>query len=162
MPTEKEMKQAEVAYKNLCKMLDNRGWSYSKHNDDHAITCSATGDDLPIDITIDIHEENSLIIFKSLVARMPEEKLAEGALAVNVLNSSIINGVFEIDFGNGNIYFRLVTSFRDSLISQEVYDYVLACSCVTVDKFNDKLPKLANGEMTLGELYNYAQTCWDN
>lgn len=162
MPTEKEMKQAETAYKNLCKMLDNRGWRYKKHDADHAITCSATGEDLPIDITIDIHEENSLIIFKSKVAVMPKEKIVEGALAVNILNSSIINGVFEIDLRDGTIYFRLVNSFRDSLVSQEVYSYILGCSCATVDKFNDKLPKLANGEMTLGELHNYAQTCWNN
>jgi hypothetical protein len=162
MPTEKEMKQAVNAYKNLCKMLDNRGWKYEKHNDEHSITCSATGDDLPIDITIDIHEENSLIIFKSKVATMPEEKLVEGALAVNVINTSIINGVFEIDLSTGTIYFRLVNSFRDSLISQEVYNYVLGCSCVTVDKFNDKLVALADGKLTLGELYNYAQTCWND
>jgi hypothetical protein len=93
---------------------------------------------------------------------MPEEKLVEGALAVNVINTSIINGVFEIDLSTGTIYFRLVNSFRDSLISQEVYNYVLGCSCVTVDKFNDKLVALADGKLTLGELYNYAQTCWND
>lgn len=162
MATEKEIKQANAAYKNLCRMLDNMGWSYNKDETERLIKCSASGDDLPIDITIDIHEENSLIIFESKIFQMPEDRLVDGTLAVNVLNASIINGTFVIDFNTNEISFRLVSSFVDSLIGQEAYEYILGCSCATVDKFNHVLPKYASGEMNLRELYDYAQCCWDN
>ena len=93
---------------------------------------------------------------------MPEDRFVDGAIAVNVLNASIINGTFEIDFNTSEICFRLVSSFVDSLIGQEAYEYILGCSCVTIDKFNHVLPKYASGEMSLKELYDYAQSCWEN
>jgi hypothetical protein len=46
----------------------------------------------------------------------------------------------------------MTSSFIDSLIGDELIEYMLYVSCRTVDDYNDKLEKIANGEMTLAEL----------
>ena len=65
MADSKQLKQAKNAYSTLCSMLDNRGWKYEKKEEDLKITCTAKGDDLPIDILIEIDVERSLICFYS-------------------------------------------------------------------------------------------------
>ena len=77
------------------------------------------------------------------------------ALAVNMINSSIIDGSFDYNILNGNLLFRLTSSFKNSLISENAFEYIIYISCSTVDKYNDKLDSLAKGDYTIEELYKF-------
>ena len=156
MSDTREMKQANRAYNTLCTMLDNRNWKYEKKEEDLKITCTAKGDDLPIDILIEIDVERSLICFYSyLGVKTSSDKRGKMALAVNMINSSIIDGSFDYNILNGNLLFRLTSSFKNSLISENAFEYIIYISCSTVDQYNDKLDSLAKGDYTIEELYKF-------
>ena len=68
MAEEKDLKQARAAYKALCEMLDEKGWHYTKNEQEFKISCSARGDDLPIDVRIEVDPDRLLVM---LLSEMP-------------------------------------------------------------------------------------------
>ena len=54
MSEEKELKQAQTVYKALCEMLNERDWHYEKDEENLAIKCGAQGDDLPMEIIVEV------------------------------------------------------------------------------------------------------------
>ena len=155
MADTKELKQAKFAYSTLCSMLDKRGWNYSKNDEKLSIECGVQGQDLPISIYIKIDTEHSLISLLSyLNFEVPKEKLVEAAVAVNIINSVLVDGSFDFNILKGNILFRLTSSYKDSLISEKAFEYILEVSCVTIDQYNDKIKDLLDDKYTLDELYN--------
>lgn len=150
----KNLKQAKQAYNTLCSMLDNRQWKYSKNEEDLSIECRVQGDDIPMNIFFQIDTDHSLIILYShLDVEVPKEKLVETAVAVNIINSVLVDGSFDYNILKGNILFRLTSSYKSSLISEKAFEYILDVSCSTVDQYNDKLDALIKGEYSLSDLY---------
>ena len=47
------------------------------------------------------------------------------------------------------MYYRMTNSFMESVISEEVFAYLLYASCNVIDDFNDKFLMLAKGMLTL-------------
>ena len=78
-----------------------------------------------------------------------EDKRLEGAIALNQINYTLVDGSFDYNYEDGRVIFRLTSSYRESLISKELFGYMIACLAVTVDKYNDKLLVLAKGGTTL-------------
>ena len=158
MADSKQLKQAKNAYSTLCSMLDNRGWNYDKNENELSISCMVQGKDLPFKILFNIDTDHSLInLFSYLNLKIPTEKLVNTAVAVNIINSVLVDGSFDYDILNGNILFRLTSSYRDSLISEKAFEYILNVSCSTVDLYNDKLDALLKDEYTTEELYSFTR-----
>lgn len=150
----KTLKQAQQAYNTLCSMLDNRQWKYSKNEEDLSIECRVQGDDIPMNIFFQIDTDHSLItLYSHLDIEVPKEKLVETAVAVNIINSVLVDGSFDYNILKGNILFRLTSSYKSSLISEKAFEYILDVSCSTVDQYNDKLDALIKGEYSLSDLY---------
>ena len=150
----KTLKQAKQAYNTLCSMLDNRQWKYSKNEEDLSIECRVQGDDIPMNIFFQIDTDHSLInLYSHLDVEVPKEKLVETAVAVNIINSVLVDGSFDYNILKGNILFRLTSSYKSSLISEKAFEYILDVSCSTVDQYNDKLDALIKGEYSLSDLY---------
>ena len=73
----------------------------------------------------------------------------EAAIAVCVANYGLVNGCFDYDLNDGEIRFRMVQSYRDSIIGNEVYNYMLIVGANTVDKYNDRFLMLFKGMLDL-------------
>lgn len=152
MATDKELKQARAAFDTLCSALDNNDWRYQKNEENMTISCGARGDDLPIDIRIEVDAERMLVMLLSqLPFTAPEDKRTEMAIAVSVINNMLVDGSFDYDIRSGRMVFRISSSFRESLLGERAFMYILLCSCKTVDDFNDKLMMLAKGMLTLDQ-----------
>ena len=148
-----KLKNAQTIFLTVCEMLDDRQWRYQKDAEKLKINCSATGDDLPIDIRFHVDAERDLVMFlSSLNFSVPEEMRETMVKAVSMINYSMVAGSFDFNPATGGLWFRLTSSYRDSLISKAVYDYMLGVSCSTVDEYNDKLLMIAKGNMSLQEL----------
>ena len=52
----------------------------------------------------------------------------------------------------GRLTFRMVQSYRDSLIDMEVFKYMIYVSLNTIDEYSEKLYLLSRGKITLDEL----------
>lgn len=140
MANDDKLQQAQLVYKTLCKTFDDREWTYSKDDDNLAIITSVSGDDLPMPIGMFVESEKQLIsLYSEMPFSVPEQARANMAIAICIINNSLADGCFDFDYFSGRICFRLTTSFRDSLISNELLDFMISFACYTVDTFNDKL-----------------------
>ena len=156
MSEEKKLKQAQTVYATLCEMLDEHDWHYEKDEERLSISCGAQGDDLPIEIRINVDAERSLV---TLLSQMPfvvaEDHRTALAIAVSQANNGMVDGDFDYDYINGRIIFRLTSSYLDSLIGKDMLNYMLMCSCVTIDEYNDKFLMVAKSTMSNEEILDF-------
>ena len=147
---EMKLRQAKVAFATLCKALDNIEWRYTKDEENLSIDCGAQGEDLPIEIVVKVDAKRLVV---SLYSRLPcvvqEDKRVDVAIAICAINDALVDGCFDYDITTGRIFFRMTNSFMESVMSEEVFSYMLFCSCSTVDAYNDKLLMLAKDMLPL-------------
>lgn len=154
MTDEKKLKNAQSVYKALCEMLDEKDFHYEKHEEDLTITFSMRGEDMPMQFVVNIDAGRELVRLLSPVPVIfDEEKRVEAAIATCQINYRLADGSFDFDFKSGRVLFRMTSSFTDSLISKELFLYMLACASYTVDEYNDKLLMLAKGAIPVDEFF---------
>ena len=147
---EYDMKKAVEVYDTLCSMLDNIGWKYDKVEEKLMIKSGVKGEDLPIDFLVIVKPRNQVVQFiSSMPFNMPEDKRVEGALAICTANYGLVDGSFDYDLSDGQIVFRLTSSYRESLLSEALFEYMIMVSASTIDKYNDRFFMLAKGMITL-------------
>ena len=144
------MEQAQSTFATLCQALDKNDWRYRKDEDALKIECGAQGDDLPMEITVSVDAEKMLVL---LLSHMPfviqEDKRLDVAIAVSAINNELVDGCFDYDIASGHMFFRMTNSFIESKLSEEVFAYMLFCSCHVIDEYNDKFLMLAKGMVSV-------------
>lgn len=149
-------KQAKQTFDTLCRMLDNKQWHYQKDVESYTINCGVQGDDLPMDISIEVDAQRQLIVLLSIIPfTVPEDARMDMAMAICAANAYIVDGSFDYDVTRGRIIFRMTSSFRDSLISEDLFEYMLVVSCNTIDDCNDKFLVACKKHMTVDELLEF-------
>ena len=83
----------------------------------------------------------------------PDDKRLDMAVAVSAANNLLVDGSFDYDIKQGRMFFRMTSSFRESLVGKDLFTYMLLCSCKTIDDFNDKFMMLAKGLITLEQFF---------
>ena len=154
MTDDKKLKKAQSVYSGLCEMLDTKGLRYEKHDSDMTITFTAVGNDIPMRFIVNVDAERGLIrLISPIPATFEGDKRIEGAIATSQINYGLADGSFDFEYETGKVYFRLTTSFMDSIISKEVGRYMIGCAGVVVDEYNDKLLMLSKGNLSLDEFF---------
>lgn len=130
--------------------MEHHDWHFKKDEENLTIECGAQGDDLPMEITIVVDPERMLIILMShLPFVMSEDKRLDTAVAVSAVNFALVDGSFDYDIKSGHMIFRMSNSFRESLIGEDLFIYMILVSCHTIDEYNDKFLMLSKGIITL-------------
>ncbi len=144
--TAQEQKNAKKVYDLMLKALNERNWHYKPHDEDLMIVSDYSGDDIPINFLIAIDASREVIRFAApMPFKMSKEKRVDGAIAVAVANYGMVNGSFDYDINDGEIKFRLSTSYHDCEIGKGFFMNMLAVALTTVDNYNDKFMMLAKG-----------------
>ena len=139
-------------YETICAMFDQKGYHYERHDEDHLITCTVTGDDLPMDIIFVVRDERQIVqLISPMPFKIPEDKRVDTALALTVINDDLIDGSFDFDMSDGRISFRLTASYIESILGKELFEYMLMVSASTVDEYNDKLFMIAKGMLSFDQ-----------
>ncbi len=150
MPEERNMLAANEIFATLCQSLDNHNWHYDKDEQGLSIECGAQGDDLPMKISIKVDTKRNLVL---LLSHMPfviqEDKRLDVAIAVSAINNRLVDGCFDYDVASGHIFFRMTNSYIESKIGEDVFTYMLFCSCQTIDEYNDKFLMLSKGMVSI-------------
>ena len=150
MANEKDLKNAKKAYDTLCAMLDDNDYKYEKHEEDLVVTFGVRGEDLPMDIVAAIDEDRQLVrIFSKMPFKVDAEKRIEVAIALCQTNYNLVDGSFDFDLADGSVIFRITSSFRECLISKDLFEFMIAYSCFVVDRYNDQLLMLNKGTLSL-------------
>lgn len=159
MEDEKKMKQAQATYQTLCKMLDTRDWKYQKNDEKLKIESGIRGEDLPIEFIMVVNPRQEIVSFFSrLPFKMSEEKRVEGALAVCLANYGMADGSFDYDISDGEIVFRMTSSFRESLLGEDLFEYMIMCAASTVDVYNDKFLMVSKGAMSIEQFIEFEKS----
>ncbi len=155
MADEKNLKLAKSVYNSLCEMLDEKNVRYDKQQDDLIISFITGGDDIPMQFLVKVDAERQLIrVLSPIPVTFGEEKRVEGAIATCHATYVLADGSFDYDFQTGKVLFRLTSSYMDSLISKNLFEYMIIIAIHTVDKYNDKFFMLAKGQMSIEEFCN--------
>ncbi len=144
------MTRAKEVFNTLVAMLDERDWHYDKFEDDLLIKSGIKGDDLPIEFFVVVNPKNQVVQFISkLPFNMPEDKRVDGAIAVCVANYGLVDGSFDYDISDGEIRYRLTSSYRESTLGKDLFEYMIMVAAGTVDNYNDKFFMVAKNMMTI-------------
>jgi len=144
------MKEAKKVFDTLVRMLDERDWKYEKHEDELLIRSGIKGEDLPIEFLMVIKPKNQLVQFLSkLPFSFPDDKRVDGAIAICAANYGLIDGSFDYDITDGEIIFRLNSSYRESVLGPDLFEYMIMVSASTIDNYNDKFFMLSKGMITI-------------
>lgn len=156
--SEINMAKAKETYDLLCKMLDNRNWHYDKIEDDLIIKSGVKGEDLPIEFIMRVNPRNEIVSFISwLPFKVDESKRIDMALATSVANYNLADGSFDYDITDGTILFRLTSSYRGSILSEDLFEYMLVIASSTVDDYNDKFFMISKGMLTVQQFIEMEQ-----
>jgi hypothetical protein len=151
------MKEAKKVFDSLVNMLDSRDWKYEKFEDELLIRSGIKGEDLPIEFIMVVKPKNQLVQFLSkLPFSMPDDKRVDGAIAVCAANYGLIDGSFDYDISDGEIIFRLNSSYRESVLGPDLFEYMIMVSASTIDNYNDKFFMLAKGMITVEQFLEQA------
>lgn len=154
MAEDKKLAKAGIIFNTLCGKLDEMKLKYEIHEEDLVITFVARGNDLPMQFVLNIDAERELIRLMSLIpAKFEGEKRVDGAIATNQVNFKLADGSFDFDYETGLIMFRMTSSYVDSLISKELFGYMIAVALLTVDEYNDKFLMLSKGMMNVEDFF---------
>lgn len=152
MDNEMKIKNATLAYETLCAALDDMGWKYNRDDDKLIVNFNATGNDLSTSFVILVDVERQLVrLLGYLPFEMSEDKRVEGSIATNFVNYKFADGNFAYNIGNGRIVFSMTATFLDSLIGKEVFEYMIRCSCDTIDDYNDEFLAISEGKLELSK-----------
>jgi len=150
MADEKTLNQAKNVYQTLCQALDHRNWKYRKEEDDLVVVFDVSGDDFPMSFVIAVDAERQLIRLQSkLPVTMSEDNRLLGAAAACIAGYYLVDGNFDYDISSGTIHFRMTACFRESIIGEELFAYLIDCACGTIDNYNDKFFMLNKGLIDL-------------
>ncbi len=147
---EQNLTKAKQVFDTICQMLDGDDWHYEKNEDELTVRFGVQGEDIPVQIGIEVQAERQLVVlFSPMPYKIPEEKRLDLAVAVSVANRGMINGTFDYNVMNGNLLFRISNSYIGCDLSTDVFMYMLQCACATVDEYNDKFLMIAKNVLTL-------------
>ena len=145
-----DIERAKKTFSTLCAYLDEVECPYEKNDEKLSISFTTAGDDLPIKIRVIVDSKKQLIsLFSQIPVVVPEEKRLDLAIAVTVANNSLVDGCFDYDLSEGYIVYRMTSSFIESEIGRDLFEYLMIVSCQTVDEYNDKFLMLSKGLMSI-------------
>lgn len=147
-----QTKNPEAVLKAIGETLGALGYTYDFDEENQVFSLSVVGKDIPMRLRIGVSEkQQTIIIYSTLPIEVSKSRNEIVSMAVAAINYKLINGCFEYDEEDCAIYFRMTESYRDSEISAEMIKYLIRCSLLTVDDYNDKLLLLCRGLLTLEE-----------
>lgn len=150
MADEQQIIKAKKIYATMVSALKKSEWKFEEHEDELTIVSGFSGDDFPIRFYICVDAERKVIQFiGSIGFNMSEDKRVDGAIAVCVANYGLVNGSFDYDINDGEIRFRLTTSYVGCEIGEEFVMHMMVVALSTTDKYNDKFLMLSKGVITL-------------
>lgn len=150
MAEEKKMELAKQVYHTLCDAIERREWNFGKDEENLLVHFGVNGDDIPMQFILIVDAERQLIrVMSPLPFKMSESKRMEGAIATCAASFGMADGSFDYDLSDGTIVFRMTASFRESLIGEGLFQYLISCSCAMVDKYNDQFLALDKGIMSI-------------
>ena len=148
-----QKKLAKNVFNDLCEVIGENGTKYTANKKNLAVTCLMRGEHtlVALDIAVNANDMTVLAI-SPLLFTVSKERRDVFAVAVSSLNAYLPDGHFDFDYQTGELNFRMILSFANSLIDKQALRYLASTMLKTVDGNNDKLQSVANGNSSVEEI----------
>lgn len=153
--TPQKKKEAKIVFDSLVQHLHDIKLNFAQEelDDRYVVRFNMSGDDIPMRFFIYVNPDKQLITLHSpQPVTFPADKIDLACKAICAINYRLTDGDFQIDVRDGEVLFNMSNSYAGSLISKDVFDYMLGMSINIVDEFNDKLLMLSKGLIDLDTL----------
>ena len=141
---------ARAIFNRIVSALDSRNLKYQTDYDNFRFHISFSTDDLDVKVAIVVDAERDLIRLVSILPfSFPEDKRVEGAVATAIANHGMVHGSFDFNFSDGQILFKLASSYKGGSVDEECIHYLLGVAVGTIDQYDDRFLALAKGNMSL-------------
>lgn len=150
MSDDRALKLAKTTYETMCKKLDSIGWKYEKYEQDLVIQSTVRGDDLPIDFIIVVNPDTQIVRYMSkLPFDIGEDKRIDAAIAVCSANNGLVDGNFDYDVMTGEIVYRMTANFRETILHEDIFEYMIVVASKIVNQYNDRFLMLSKGMINI-------------
>lgn len=137
----------------LLSMLEHKKLKYTVQERTDArthILLHFTGEDLPMTLHIILRTDRQIAsVFSVMPFQIAEERRTDAALAVTAANHGLIDGSFDLNMQTGEIRFRLTSCYIGTVLTEDLFSYLMFVSAETVDRYNDRFEALNNGTLDL-------------
>lgn len=155
MIDEKQLRKAQNMYEAMCQAITSVKLQYEKNEENLLISLTINGNDIPMDYVMQIDVKRELIyIISTIPAKFGENKRLDGALACCLANYNLKFGNFIYNYQDGTMFFKMSSSYTDSLISNELFVDMLVYATQAVDEYNDKFLMLAKGTLDIKTFFD--------
>lgn len=159
MAEQEKLALAKETFVTLCKALDNNDYKYHRNDEKLSVEFGVRGDDIPMDFIIKVDVQRQFVMILSPVnVSTDEDKRLDMAVAISIINNKIVNGSFDFDISTGKMYFRMVNSFIDSELGEELFTYMIFSAASIIDDYNDKFYMLSKGIISLEQFIDSEQS----
>lgn len=150
MADQAKMETARATYELLCSTLERAKVKITRNDEALRVDYTYKGDDLLMPFTFVVDADRCFVrLLSPMSPRVKEDKRLDMAVALSLLNYRLAFGCFDLDMNDGELRFRMVNSYRDTPLSEEVFAMMLQTGYAIVEKYNDKLFSLAAGILSL-------------
>ena len=150
MADQVKMDAARGTFETLCGTLERAKVKFTRDDEALRVDYTYKGDDLLMPFMFIVDPDREFVrLISPMSPRVKEDKRLDVAVAISLLNYRLAFGCFDLDMNDGELRFRMVNSFRDTLLSEEVFAMMLQTGHAIVEKYNDKLYTLAAGIISL-------------
>lgn len=146
--TPERMAEGKAVFDSLVQHLHDIKLNFETKDleDRFMIRFNMSGDDIPMRFFIYVNPAHQIITLHSpMPVTFPADKIDLACKAICAINYRLADGDFQIDFRDGEVLFNMSNCYAGSLISNEVFNYMLGMSINIVDEYNDKLLMLSKG-----------------
>ncbi|MBO5231501.1 MAG: hypothetical protein J6B88_02655 [Clostridia bacterium] len=152
MADEKKIELAKQVYSTLCAAIEKRNWNFEKDEEKLVVFFGVSGEDIPMKFVLIVDAERQLVrLMSPLPFNMSEAKRLDGAIATCVATFGMADGNFDYDLATGEVMFRLTASFRNSVVGEGLFQYMISLSCAVVDKYNDQFLAIDKGVLDIND-----------
>ena len=146
------MRKAREVYGVLLGALEDMGWKFSVNEDDFTVDYIMKNKDFSINFAFSLLLEKQLVeLYARLPFEFPEDLLTEAAIAVTAINYKLRDGSFDLKLDGGILYFRLTSSYCDTLVGHGLFRYMATASRDTVFGYVNLLYLLAEGQIDIDD-----------
>lgn len=146
------LRRARLVFDTMCTAVERKGWVYRKEEDAPIIRFGVDGIGLPLQIIMAVDTERQLIrVSVPMPMHVPEDKRLDFAAAVCAANCGMCIGGFNFDITEGNLLFRLASSFRESEIGEGLFRYLIDYVTVVAGTYSERFFDLCADNITLDE-----------
>jgi hypothetical protein len=135
--------------------VETNGWRYTRM-DDGVIAFPVNGDRAAYAaLTIANDEFHHVTLYCGFGPRVPDDRRAAVAEAITRANYGLVVGNFELDFGDGELRFRVGVGTNGGTFSAEMAGYMISLAVYMCDRYHDALMRVMfAGESPADAIHN--------